>query len=286
MQANSGPLVSVIVTTRNSARTLETCLLSIRAQTYLPIELIVVDNHSGDVTRPIAGRYADQVITMGPERSVQRNTGASVASGAYFLFIDADMVLDPDVVRDGVSLLKAGEMPAAIIPEQSVGVGFWTHCRTLERSCYAGDDHIEAARLYRRDVFADAGGFDPDITGAEDWDLSRRVARGVSLPRTSALIRHDEGRTLVRLVYAKRRYYAPGYLRFLRKHGRDVAAQGNPIIRAAYLRNWRMLARHPVLTAGMVTLKCVELVAVVDVAARDRLGVRAHNHQIDLYGQP
>jgi glycosyltransferase involved in cell wall biosynthesis len=285
MQANSGPLVSVVVTTRNSARTLETCLKSIRAQTYSPIELIVVDNHSGDVTRAIAGRYADQVTTVGPERSVQRNAGARLATGAYFLFIDADMALDPGVVSDGVGLLRAGSMPAAIIPEQSVGVGFWTRCRTLERSCYTGDDHIEAARLYRRDVFTNAGGFDPDITGAEDWDLSRRVARGARLPRTDAVIRHDEGRTRVSVVYAKRRYYAPGYLRYLRKHGRDVAVQGNPILRTAYVRHWRALARHPVLTAGMFTLKCVELAAVVDVATRDRLGVRAHN-PVDLYGQP
>ena len=275
--------VSVIVTTRNSAQTLDACLSSIRRQTYPSVELIVVDNASSDATPEIAARYADHVANLGPERSAQRNHGASVARGNYLLFIDSDMVLGEEVVADGVSRLTATGMPAAIIPERSIGVGFWTRCRILERSCYNGDDLVEAARLYRRDAFAEAGGFDLDLTGPEDWDLSRRVARGRHLPRTSAVIKHNEGRTRLRTVYDKRRYYAPGYLRYLRKHGRGVAMQGNPVIRPAYVRNWRTLAQHPLLTAGMVGLKCVELTAVVDVAARERFGVGRGGPRIDLY---
>lgn len=283
MRTDSAAPVSVIVTTRNSAHTLEACLSSIRRQTYPNVELIVVDNASSDSTGEIAARYADHVADLGPERSAQRNHGASVARGDYLLFIDSDMVLGADVVADGVSTLASTGMPAVIIPEQSVGVGFWTRCRILERNCYNGDDLVEAARLYRREAFVEAGGFDLNLTGPEDWDLSRRVARGRHLPRTTAIIRHNEGRTRLRTVYDKRRYYAPGYLRYLRKHGRDVMMQGNPVFRPAYLRNWRMLAQHPLLTAGMVGLKCVEFTAVVDVAARERLGVGRGGPGIDLY---
>ena len=283
MSTEAQPLVSVIVTTRNSAQTLDACLSSIRSQAYPNIELIVVDNQSSDSTKAIAAKYADHVEDLGPERSAQRNYGARIASGAFLLFIDSDMVLSANVVTDGTALLAATGMPAAIIPEKSIGVGFWTRCRVLERSCYTGDDLVEAARLYRRDAFVEAKGFDLDLTGPEDWDLSRRVARGRHLPRTTAIIRHNEGRTRLRTVYDKRRYYAPGYLRYLRKHGRDVIMQGNPIIRPAYVRNWRTLARHPVLTAGMVGLKVVEFTAVLDVAARERLGVSRGGPGIDLY---
>jgi glycosyltransferase involved in cell wall biosynthesis len=259
--------VSVIVTTRNSGQTLEACLESIRRQTYAATELVVVDNHSNDCTLEIANRFADKVATIGPERSAQRNHGASIASGALLLFIDADMVLDPEVVAEGARILGTGTVSAVVIPEETVGEGFWTACRALERGCYNGDDTIEAARFYSRAAFADAGGFDIDLNGGEDWDLSRRVARGRRLPRTRAIIHHDEGRTRLRTVYKKRRYYAPGYLAFARKHGRGAMAQGNPIFRAAYVRNWRTLARHPLLTAGMFTLKAVELAAILDVAA-------------------
>lgn len=274
MSADGGGVVSVIVTTRNSGRTLEACLASVREQSHPRVELIVVDDGSTDSTLDIARRYADRVATVGPEGSAQRNHGAEFAVGGYLLFIASDMVLGKDVIADGVAALQRTGLPAAVVPEESVGEGFWSACRVLERSCYAGDDTIEAARLYDRQAFVEAGGFDLQLNGPEDWDLSRRVARGRRLPRTTATIRHDEGRTRLRTVYRKRRYYAPGYLRYLRKHGSDVVAQGNPIFRAAYLRNWRALAAHPVRTAGILSLMVVETTAVLHVAIEQRLRVR------------
>jgi glycosyltransferase involved in cell wall biosynthesis len=283
MPADPQETVSVVVTTRNSGQTLGACLGSIRAQTYPAIELVVVDNHSSDETLDTAGKYADQVVTIGPERSAQRNHGASLNHAGLLLFIDADMVLDPEVIAEGVRLLESSGLPAVVIPEETVGEGFWTACRSLERGCYTGDDTIEAARLYTRDAFDTAGGFDIEMNGGEDWDLSRRVARGRRLPRTRAMIHHDEGRTRLRTVYTKRRYYAPGYLAFVRKHGRGAIAQGNPIFRAAYARNWRTLARHPLLTAGMFTLKAVELAAVLDVAVDSRLRGRVRDRSSEVY---
>jgi glycosyltransferase involved in cell wall biosynthesis len=275
--------VSVIVTTRNSGQTLEACLQSVRRQTYTGTELVVVDNHSSDGTLDIAERYADKVATIGPERSAQRNHGASLASGELLLFIDADMVLDPEVVDEGARILASSTVPAVVIPEETVGEGFWTACRSLERDCYNGDDTIEAARFYTRAAFTEATGFDTELNGGEDWDLSRRVAQGRRLPRTRAIIHHDEGRTRLRTVYKKRRYYAPGYLAFVRKHGRGAIAQGNPIFRAAYIRNWRTLGRHPLLTAGMFTLKAVELAAVLDVAVDTRLRGRVRDRSNEVY---
>jgi glycosyltransferase involved in cell wall biosynthesis len=271
MPSDSTPLVSVIVTTRNSARTLDRCLAGIREQTHPRVELIVVDNSSTDDTFAIAQRHADQVVTLGPERSAQRNHGAEISSGAYLLFIDSDMVLSREVVADALRSVLSSGLPGAIIPEESFGEGFWTKCRILERNCYTGDDLVEAARFYTREAFFAAEGFDLELNGPEDWDLSRRIAAGRRLPRTTANILHDEGRTSLRTAFVKRRYYAPGYLRYLRKHGRGVAGQGNPLLRPAFLRNWRELGRHPILAGGMLSLKAVEVAAVLQVAAEQSL---------------
>jgi cellulose synthase/poly-beta-1,6-N-acetylglucosamine synthase-like glycosyltransferase len=54
------PLVSIIIPTRNSARTLEKCLESIKHQTYSNIEVIVVDNFSDDETIEIAKKYTEK----------------------------------------------------------------------------------------------------------------------------------------------------------------------------------------------------------------------------------
>src|SRR5437016_5522117 len=186
-------LVSVIVPTRNSARTIAACLMSIRLQTYQPIQVIVVDNHSTDNTLQIANDNSDIVEVLGPERSAQRNRGARLAAGDYLLFIDSDMILSPEVVSQALDAIQRDSAPAVIIPEMSVGAGFLAHCRALERACYLGDDSLEAARFFRRPAFERTGGFDETLDAMEDWDLTTRVSLGKKLPRTLCMITHDEG---------------------------------------------------------------------------------------------
>src|SRR5690242_13999566 len=96
-------LVSVIVPTKNSQHFLDACLRSIKNQSYKNIELIVVDNNSTDKTKNIAKKYTKRVYNKGPERSAQRNFGASVSKGAYVVFIDSDMQLTKNVIKNCVA---------------------------------------------------------------------------------------------------------------------------------------------------------------------------------------
>jgi glycosyltransferase involved in cell wall biosynthesis len=51
---------------------------------YPNIEIIVVDNNSGDRTKEISADFIDKVYNVGPERSAQRNHGLlKVAVGKY-----------------------------------------------------------------------------------------------------------------------------------------------------------------------------------------------------------
>jgi len=254
-------IVSVIVPTRNSAKTLEACLESIHMQVYTQIELIVIDNQSSDLTPEIARRHADIVDTFGPERSAQRNRGARLAHGDYVLFVDSDMTLSSDVVGDCVDAILSSGAPGVIIPETSFGEGFWAQARALERSCYVGDDTIEAARFFSRAEFERFGGFDETLVAMEDWDLSKRIAGGTRLPRTRSEIRHDEGRLRLATALAKKRYYGASSGLYWRKHGTTTMAQANLVFRPAFLRNWRRLLQHPILTAGFLSLKSLETAA-------------------------
>src|SRR6476646_2154275 len=101
-------VVSVVVPTRNAARTLAACLESIRAQTHEALEMVVVDNASTDGSEQLATRWADIVLPGGPERSAQRNRGASEAKGEFLLFIDGDMVLEPNVAAACVEIAARG----------------------------------------------------------------------------------------------------------------------------------------------------------------------------------
>jgi glycosyltransferase involved in cell wall biosynthesis len=255
-------LVSVIVPTRNSGTTLGTCLRSVRAQTHPNVETIVVDNSSTDDTAEIALRFGQVVERYGPERSAQRNRGASLSRGAFLLFIDSDMQLGPDVVADCIETIDATQSAGVIIPEVSSGQGFWARCRQLERSCYPGDDLVESARFFRRETFFTVGGFDENLTGPEDWDLSRRVASAGPLGRCSAQITHLEGSLRLFDILGRRRYYGPGYWKYLRKHGSGTLKQANVLARPAFLRNWRRLLSHPLMAGGLLSLKVMELWAV------------------------
>lgn len=56
------PLVSVIIPTKNSQKTIRLCLESIKNESYRNIEIIVVDNYSTGRTRDISVKFADKVL--------------------------------------------------------------------------------------------------------------------------------------------------------------------------------------------------------------------------------
>jgi glycosyltransferase involved in cell wall biosynthesis len=190
------PCVSVIVPTKNSAKTIGPCLESIANQSYSNVEIVVVDNHSEDDSCDIAKRYTDKVFQHGPERSAQRNYGAQVSTGDYLLFPDSDMELSTNVVKECVDkVVQDPGVKAIVIPEESFGVGFWANCRRLERSYYVGIDWLEAARFFNRNTFEEMGGYDLRNTGTEDFDLPQRIKATYgprSNSRITAVIYHNE----------------------------------------------------------------------------------------------
>jgi glycosyltransferase involved in cell wall biosynthesis len=249
--------VSVIVPTKNSESTISKCLRSIREQTYPDIEIIVVDNYSSDRTREIAQKCGN-VLLKGSERSSQRNFGAQAAVGDYLFFIDSDMALTPTVVENCVKAAVCSHANAVIIPEVSIGEGFWANCKALERSCYVGDDTIEAARFFGKDVFFGVGCFDEEITGQEDWDLHVRISEaGLKISRVNSFILHHEGRLSLRKTMIKKRNYGKTLKVYTMKHPKEASVQLT-LIRPAFIRNWRKLAKDPAHALGMLFMKFCE----------------------------
>mgnify|MGYP003413666581 FL=1 len=255
------PTVSFVVPTRNSARTISACVMSLRHQAYDNVEIVVVDNDSTDDTAARAlAAGADRVIIAGPERCAQRNRGALESTGEFVVFIDSDMVMEPAIAAQIVARFEAEpELGALIIPEQSFGDGFWTKCRVLEKSLYVGNESVEAARAFRREVFDAVGGWNENLTAAEDWDLDDRIrAAGTKVGRVAAFIWHDEGKLRLRGTFGKKRYYGQWIAAYL-----DAHDDGSRRIRRSGLIDKKGdLLRHPILTTGMVTLKSVEAAGI------------------------
>jgi glycosyltransferase involved in cell wall biosynthesis len=258
--------VSVIITTKKEARYITACLDSVKSQTYKNIEIIVVDNHSSDKTKQIARRFTSLVFEAGPERSAQRNFGAWKAKGEYVLFVDADMILGKNVVTECVD--KSKTYRALVIPEKSVGVGFWATCKALERACYEGVEWMEAARCYRRDTFNSLGGYDEKLTGPEDYELAQRLRANFgnkSIGRIRSYILHDEGDLTLPNLLQKKYYYGRRMDRYrkLSESKEYFNKQSNIFARyGLFLKHPKMFISDPIHSMGVFVMKTLEMIAL------------------------
>lgn len=255
-------LVSVIVTTKNEQLNIKTCLQSIRDQSYKEIEIIVVDNNSTDKTKRIASKFTPLVFNKGPERSTQRNFGAKKSRGKYLLFVDADMILSPGLVYEAIKKMKDNAYVGVVLPEISVGIGFWAKCKKLEKSFYEGNPDIEAARFFRTDIIRSVGGYDKNLISGEDWDLSNRVRELGFLTRTRSYIIHNDGELSLIRHLKKKFYYGQYISNYSKKNFGKNLPQLNPIMRfKLYFSSPRKLFYDPIVGVGMLFMKMLEFTA-------------------------
>ncbi len=253
--------VTVILSTRNAAETLENCLKSINNQSRSPEEIIIVDRNSTDNTVAIAKKYTTAVFNHGPERSAQRNFGATYAQGDYLLFVDADMELTKDVIAESCDLVsQKPDVKALSIPEKSFGVGFWSEVKAFERSFYIGETDLEAPRFIEKKIFEKVGGYDEKLVAGEDWDLANRIkSSGVKIDRIHALILHNEG-SLGLLKTAKKKFYYGRQIRNYLAKRNFTYSQVTPL-RAAFFKSPARLLKNPGKTVGLFVLKSTEFAA-------------------------
>lgn len=100
MSGGEKPIVSIGLIVKNEEARLEKCLAAIKkVLDAVPGEIVVVDTGSADATVDIAKKYTDKVYNFKwiDDFSAARNYGLSKCSGEWFMYLDADEVLDEDV---------------------------------------------------------------------------------------------------------------------------------------------------------------------------------------------
>lgn len=99
------PLLSVIVPVYNGEQYLQNCIESIEAQSYEPIEIIIVNDGSTDGTLELCVRLAKKypnlryITTDDLGVSASRNNGIAQAKGEYLTFVDADDRIHPQMLQ-------------------------------------------------------------------------------------------------------------------------------------------------------------------------------------------
>jgi len=196
-------LVSIIIPTYNSSRTIERTLKSIVGQSYRDVEVIVVDNCSVDNTRSIALKYTGNVICVRCSRGKARNIGVSMARGSYILFVDSDEELTGNVIAECIGQFRRG-VDAVVIPEVSFTSSIALKALNIGRKL----PESQIPRAYRREVIDRLKGFDEELVFGEDWDLYIRALRSsIKTSSIKSYIIHHEAESFKQYV---RKYYCYG----------------------------------------------------------------------------
>lgn len=182
----SRPLISVVILTYNSERTIRQCLERVFNQRYRSYEVIAVDNGSTDRTLEILSMYPVKVVEASPldTRGRLRNMGTTKAKGEIIAYIDSDMILVQDDWFD--KMVKPFENPSvAVTRSLSTPYG-----NTLNRLLALYSASIKLPRivskehyapigtgheLFRKKAVVEAGMFNEKIRVDEDFELFRRI---------------------------------------------------------------------------------------------------------------
>jgi GT2 family glycosyltransferase len=111
--ALSLPLISVIVLNWNGGRVIESCLRSVQAQTYRPLEVIVVDNSSTDGSREfIQERFPNFKLIVNETNlgfGGGNNVGIRASQGRYIMVLNNDTRLHPNCIEGLKGSIEQGE---------------------------------------------------------------------------------------------------------------------------------------------------------------------------------
>jgi GT2 family glycosyltransferase len=194
------PLISVIILNWNGEQILESCLLSLRAQTYRPLELIVVDNASTDGSTSLVKAKFPEVRLIVNERNLGfgggNNIGIQVSGGRYVMILNNDARLDRDCVLELKRAIEKDEGYGACASRiflegegdilDAAGIAIFPDGLSIGRgrlesgNLYDREEEVffssGCACLYRREMLNDIGMFDEDFFAyADDTDMGWRA---------------------------------------------------------------------------------------------------------------
>jgi glycosyltransferase involved in cell wall biosynthesis len=254
----ASPTVSVVIPTRDRAQYIGQAVESVLAQTYPDYEIIIVDDASTDSTHEVLSPYIKNNGVRYERQdsrgvSVARNHGVHLARGRFIAFLDSDDLFLPTKVEKQIALFA-----------QEPELGF-LHCSfskfddrgsdlgVRDTSRHQGMIYPQILQewsvlmaipcmLVRKDVFENVGGFDEQMSWAEDMDLWRRIAKNYrvgTVPEALVKVRVHSASTTFGKVGA-----ADGFKRYLDKAFADDPALSSTFKRRAYAKMHAKLAQN------------------------------------------
>lgn len=184
------PEISVIIPTYNAEKTICETIESVCKQTFIDLEILVINDGSTDATLENISAINDprlQVFSYyNSGVAIARNRGIEKATGQYITFIDADDLWMPNKLRAQWEALQNA-------PEAAVAYSWSDYIDSSSQISHPGqrvqfygnvfphllvNNFLESGSnpLIRQIAIQRLGGFEPSLVPAEDWDFYLRLA--------------------------------------------------------------------------------------------------------------
>ncbi len=197
-----------MTTTYNGMPLLQEAVASVLAQTAVSLQYIVVDDGSTDDTAVYLQSLSDpRLIVLQPGRVGRAhalNLAIEAAATPFIANLDADDVMLPGrLAAQAVYLTQhpeVGLIGSAVQWQTADGQQetrqFLPDDASLRHRLFTGYPFVHSAVMYRRTAIQQAGGFDPSLPCALDYDLCCRIAlhaRLANLPEPLVVRRVHSG---------------------------------------------------------------------------------------------
>jgi len=187
-----GPLVSVVVRTKDRPGMLKEALDSLATGGYRSVEVVLVND--GGESPVVRDDYPLKVVRVELEenrgRAAAANAGVEAATGDYVAFLDDDDLAEPEHLETLVGLVAAADVRVAYT-DAAAGIyeldpdGGWRevarrlpYSRDFDPDLLLVDNYIPFnTLLIERRLLDEVGPFDPELEFFEDWDLLIRLSR-------------------------------------------------------------------------------------------------------------
>jgi glycosyltransferase involved in cell wall biosynthesis len=230
-QEKASNLLSIVIISRNEAQNIGRCIESCMATAnhFPDTNIVLVDSASTDETCSIAQEYPISIVQLKPNwrltPAAGRFIGTTRTNSEYLLFVDGDMVLNGEWIREGIDFLRSDPKVAGVSGDldeiylDQDGAVIDTLNNRYQVLAIREEKSFGGVGLYRRAALDKAGTFNPFVPLREEAELALRLRRiGYTLfrlPRPIAT-HYSPPRTTIKEV--SRRYragYYTGYGRAL-----------------------------------------------------------------------
>lgn len=176
--------VSVVITLFNYEKYIAKTIISVANQTYIPLEIIIIDDCSTDRSLEIAKknlhylqkRFINIILIKNIKNmglSYSRNLGFLLTSSPYIFSLDADNQIYPRAIE---RLLEAIKFTKSEFAYSQIEMFDKKNCISVgdifSKEKLKFGNYIDAMALIKKDAYIKAGGYSQmKIPGWEDFDL-------------------------------------------------------------------------------------------------------------------